>query len=179
MSPRLVAALVTASIVSILLTTTARTQPLPGPADTLGALLGEVRALRITIEAVASAAASGQLTLGRLQLQEHRVNGVIDRLDGIRQRITAAQGHDRYQQNECTRLEATLKDPSTLDPPVREEVERGLKACPADLAAIAAEIQELTAEEGTLAAQLSAEQAKWSDVNRRLEEIEVMLTRRR
>lgn len=35
---------------------------------TLGALLSEVRALRTTIEAVASATASGQLTLGRLQL---------------------------------------------------------------------------------------------------------------
>lgn len=76
-------------------------------------------------------------------------------------------------------MEATLKDPSTLDRAVREAVEKGLKACPADLAAIAAEIQELTAEETTLAAQLSAEQAKWSDLNRRLEEIELTLTRRR
>lgn len=162
--------------VSIILTTGVRTQALPGPPDTLSALLSEVRALRTTIEAVAAAGTNGQLTLGRLQLQEQRVNGVVGRLESTRERLADVQRQARYRKDACAELEHSVKEPAGLSAAERDEM---LRMCRVDLASYAAEFEELTTEEATLASQLSAEQARWSDLNRRLEEIEMALTRRR
>jgi hypothetical protein len=49
--------------------------------DVMTALLTEVRALRTTIALVVGAGANGQLALGRLQLQEQRVNALTTRLE--------------------------------------------------------------------------------------------------
>ncbi len=52
--------------------------------DVLPALLVEVRGLRAAMEAMASSGPRVQLALGRLQLQEQRVNNLLRRLETAR-----------------------------------------------------------------------------------------------
>jgi uncharacterized protein YcfL len=52
-----------------------------------------------------------------------------------------------------------------------------LTTCRAETAAAVSETQRLSEEEAVLAADLLTEQSRWSDLNRRLEEIELALTR--
>jgi hypothetical protein len=61
--------------------------------------------------------------------------------------------------------------------PSREDLEQMLTTCRAETAAAASETQRLSVEEAALAADLLTEQSRWSDLNRRLEEIELALTR--
>ena len=53
-------------------------------------LLAEVRGLRAAIEQMTSSASRVQLALGRLQLQEPRLNAANGRLAGIRVRCGTA-----------------------------------------------------------------------------------------
>src|SRR5262245_50764521 len=62
--------------------------PAPAGDPTIQALLGEVRALRVAMEQMASAGPRIQLFTARLQLQETRVNNMIRRLDDVRDRLT-------------------------------------------------------------------------------------------
>ena len=63
----------------------------PRNEDVLPALLTEVRGLRAAMEQLASANAQSQLLVGRLQLQETRMNGMIRRLDTVRDNLAAAE----------------------------------------------------------------------------------------
>src|SRR5436190_6163188 len=65
-------------------------QPASGT-DVLPALLTEVKGLRAAMEQLASANAQAQLLVGRLQLQETRMNGMIRRIDTVRDSLAAAE----------------------------------------------------------------------------------------
>ncbi len=66
--------------------------------DVLASLLTEVRGLRQAMEQMAAAGPRVQLALGRLQLQEQRVNAMIRRLEGVRDNLTGAErGHADLQ----------------------------------------------------------------------------------
>ena len=58
------------------------------PPETLAALLVEVRGLRAAMEHMAAAGPRVQLALGRLQLQEQRVNTLVRRLEEVRNNLT-------------------------------------------------------------------------------------------
>jgi len=150
--------------------------------DITTALLTEVRALRTTIALVVGAGANGQLALGRLQLQEQRVNAVSARLDTTRERLAESQREASERRESCKSFETAVTTTATWTthgeyPPSRETVEQMLTRCRADAASAEVEIQRLTGAEAALAADLSIEQSRWSDLNRRLEEIEVVLSR--
>ena len=154
------------------------------PADVTTALLTEVRALRTTIAQVVGAGASGQLALGRLQLQEQRVNAVMARLELTRERLAESEREALQQRESCKSLEARLTSPATGVSHVeyqasREALEQMVTQCRTEMASVAAEAQRLTGEEAALAADLSTEQSRWSDLNRRLEDIELALSRNR
>ena len=59
--------------------------------DVLPALLVEVRGLRAAMEQMASAGPRVQLALGRVQLQEQRVNTMIRRLESVHDAIAKAE----------------------------------------------------------------------------------------
>jgi len=150
--------------------------------DVTTALLNEVRALRTTLALVVGAGASGQLTLGRLQLQEQRVNGLIGRLEITRERLAESQRAALEQRDNCKSLETALRTPAAGGwhgdvAPSPETLEQMMTRCRTEMASTAAEIQRLTADEATLAADLSTEQSRWFELNRQLEEIEVVLRR--
>src|SRR5215470_1267734 len=59
--------------------------------DILPALLVEVKGLRAAMEQMATSNAHAQLLVGRLQLQESRMNSMIRRLDTVRDEHAKAQ----------------------------------------------------------------------------------------
>lgn len=152
--------------------------------DVTAALLTEVRALRTTIALAVAAGASGQLALGRLQLQEQRVNALMSRLDATREKLGEWKRDELQQRERCKSIETALTSPATSAlfhggdyTPSREELEQMLATCRTDMATTATETQRLSGEEAALAADLLTEQSRWSDLNRRLEEIELVLSR--
>ena len=90
-----------ALIAAALAVTATRAQEQPG---ILPSLLVEVRGLRAAIEQMASAGPRVQLALGRLQLQEQRLNTLIVKLDGIRDRLAANQRQATQRQQQMDAL---------------------------------------------------------------------------
>jgi chromosome segregation ATPase len=148
----------------------------PGSADIMPALLEEVRGLRTALEQMGSAGPRVQLALGRLQLQEQRLNTAIRRLDEAHTRLAEAQRQQADMQQQVAALDRDLKEglrgPANADAPPREEIEHILVVRRRELAQITTELQRLTAEESGLAIEVTNEQARWTEFNQRLEDLE-------
>ena len=131
--------------------------------DVTAALLTEVRALRTTIALAVAAGASGQLALGRLQLQEQRVNALMTRLDTTRDKLGESQREALQRRESCKSIETALTSPATSHSfhgdytPSREDLEQMLTTCRGEMAAAVSETQRLSAEEVVLAADLLTE----------------------
>lgn len=146
------------------------------PQSILPALLIEVRGLRAAMEQMASAGPRVQLALGRLQLQEQRLNTLIMKLDSMREKLAAAQRQAAQHQLQVTQIEAALKNaPNTEE---REQAGHMLAMIKGEIAASLAEVQRLTVEEASTAAEIGTEQNRWTDFNQRLDELERSLGRR-
>ena len=145
--------------------------------DVLPALLDEVRGLRVAMEQLASAGPRVQLALGRLQLQEQRINTMLQRAEAVRDSLASARAVLTDQQTQVTGLETELKTTS-LPADVRENIESHLIGLRRKVLAQTAEVQRLSAEEASLGSDIGGEQARWADINQRLEELERALTRR-
>src|SRR5262252_4801205 len=91
----------------------AQAQQPSGP-DVLPALLQEVKGLRAAMEQMATSNAHAQLLVGRLQLQESRMNSMIRRLDTVRDEHAKARTAYEQISGAMKMLEA---DRSPNDPP--------------------------------------------------------------
>ena len=140
----------------------------------LPALLTEVRGLRAAIEQMASAGPRVQLALGRVQLQEQRINTLVRRLETIRDSLATAQRQVMQHQGQLAQFETAMKS----NPAERQDVEHMLGMFKNEMTAASAEVQRLTAEENTVAGEIATEQARWTEFNQRLEELERALGRR-
>ena len=142
--------------------------------DVLPALLTEVKGLRAAIEQMAGAGPRVQLMSSRLQLQEGRINGMIRRLDTVRDSLASAR-------RELDQLRGTQKlmeggdEPRDPNEP-KEDFGPLLEGVKRQVAAAQSNVDRLTAEEGQLTQDLTVEQARWTDINRRLDELERSLT---
>ena len=145
--------------------------------DVLPALLLEVRGLRAAMEQMASAGPQVQLALGRLQLQEQRVNNLLRRMESVQNELSAAlQESDRAMQ-EFTRMENALKS-AGLPPEERQQLEGMLPQVKANQGHALAKVQRLQVEESGLTQELATEQGRWTEINQRMEELERALTRK-
>ena len=145
-----------------------------GSADIMPALLEEVRGLRASLEQMSSAGARVQLALGRLQLQEGRLNASLKRQDEVRQRLAEALKQQTEMQQQVAGLDRELKEQArrTGEGPTQEQIE-GMRAHQRQqLAMVSADVQRLTAEEATIATDIANEQARWIEFNQRLEDLE-------
>jgi chromosome segregation ATPase len=146
------------------------------------ALLEEVRGLRTALEQMTSAGPRVQLALGRLQLQEQRLNAAIKRLDEARTRLMETQRQHADIQQQIAALDLALKEPgrrvSGSSPPGEtpspsiEELEEIRDDHRRRLARLNTEVQRLTAEESLCATEVNGEQARWTELNQRLEDLE-------
>ena len=147
--------------------------------DLLPALLTEVKGLRAAMEQMASASARSQLLVGRLQLQEGRITAMTRRLDTVRDALAPAR-------HELAKAQDTL---TSLQTPATEN-EEGLGALVKKLGLVKIEdvqrevaarqetVNRLAAEEQQLLQQIAADQARWVDINQRLDQLERALGKR-
>jgi len=138
--------------------------------DVLAALLVEVRGLRAAIERMAAAGPRVQLALGRLQLQEQRVNTLLRRHDDIKARIASEQRQVGQLRDELGRFEERLR--RETDVREREELDEQIGAFKVMLERLVREIQRLQAEEIGVAQAVALEQGRWMDINAQLEALE-------
>ena len=148
----------------------------PGPArgdDVLPALLAEVKGLRAAMEQMSSAGPRVQLFVGRLQLQETRMNGMIRRLDTVRDTLGTAR-------RDLDRAKGGLKMLSGPPEPgvPQEDLGPMINGMKQEVAAAQATVDRLANEETQLTQDLTAEQARWLDINQRLDELERALAKR-
>jgi chromosome segregation ATPase len=167
---------VAVAVLIVLGATTEGQTPQQPNQDTLGALLVEVRGLRSAIEQMASVGPSVQLAMGRLQLQEQRINTLVRRADVLRDALVAAHKRAGEMRDRIGNLQQALED--STEPVHRSNIEGELPMIKQDLARVLAEIQRLQTEESDAAAQVASEQARWAEINQRLEELDRALTRR-
>jgi hypothetical protein len=141
--------------------------------DVLPALLTEVKGLRAAMEQMASSSTQAQLLVGRLQLQEGRIASMIRRLDTVRDSLATAR-------REYTQIQGSMQmlgtgEPGGVPPQDRDDLLAGLKI---QVATSKANVDRLAAEEMQLTADIATEQARWVDINQRLDELERSLARR-
>ena len=145
--------------------------------DVLPALLIEVRGLRAAMEQMASAGPQVQLALGRLQLQEQRVNNLLRRIESVQNELATALRESDGARQRLTRTIDVLKSGRLPGEEQRQE-ESILPELKATQERALANVQRLQAEESGLTQDLATEQGRWTDINQRLEELERALTRK-
>ena len=150
--------------------------------DVLPALLTEVRGLRAAMEQMASAGPRIQLFTSRLQLQEARIGNMIRRLDTVRDNLDAAQKAYARTQGQQKQIEAALAEHrSSGSAESREEAKQAefmLDEIKRALVSSKQTVDRLAAEETQLAGDIATEQARWSEISGRLDELEKLLSRR-
>jgi hypothetical protein len=153
--------------------------------DMSSALLVEVRLLRTTIEKIASAGAAGQLILGRLQLQEQRVNATVQRLERAQAELAEKRQRSEEVADSIAVYEEWIKGDRTrrkrhhhLHEVGVEDLQEMIEFSKKDANELAEDIRRLTTEEAARASDLAAEQAVWSTLNQRLDEAERVLARK-
>ena len=150
----------------------------PASDDVLPALLTEVRGLRAAMEQMASAGPRVQLALGRLQLQEQRINTMLRRVESVRDALSVAEREAAELLERVRYAERAIAGNERATAEERERLVLMLPELKREAAAPAAEVQRLQAEEAHLQQQIATEQGRWSDINRALEELERALGRR-
>jgi predicted nucleic acid-binding Zn-ribbon protein len=145
-------------------------QASPGQ-DVLPALLIEVRGLRAAMEQIASSGPRVQLALGRLQLQEQRVNNLLRRLETARASLVNVQREEEGARQRVSALEEAAKS-AALPERERTQIEQELPIVKAISARAATEVQRVQVEESGIVQELASEQGRWSDINRQMEELE-------
>ena len=125
------------------------------------------------MEQMASAGPRVQLALGRLQLQEQRVNNLLRRLETARASLVTAQREDEGARQRVSAIEEALKsDVLAQNSQQRAQMEEELPIAKVMSARAATEVQRLQVEESGIVQELACEQGRWSDINRRMEELE-------
>jgi chromosome segregation ATPase len=154
----------------------------PQEPDVLSALLTEVRGLRQAMEQMAAAGPRVQLALGRLQLQEQRVNTMVRRVESLRDSIAVAEKEREALQSRLTMTQNTVKQQLRDFPAGTTEADHPMGPVLAglrrEIARAGDDVQRLQAEEAQVQQQISSEQARWADINRTLEELERALGKR-
>ena len=145
----------------------------PSGQDVLPALLQEVKGLRAAMEQMATSNAHAQLLVGRLQLQESRMNAMIRRLDTVRDERAKAQTDYEH----ITGALKMLEGPRSADDPPQEERDAMLGQFRHQIDSAKAAVDRWAAEEAQLTSDLTGEQARWVDINQRLDELERSLKR--
>jgi predicted nucleic acid-binding Zn-ribbon protein len=138
--------------------------------DLNAALLAEVRGLRAAMEQLASAGPRIQLAMGRLQLQEQRVNTLIRRDDALREQIASKENERLELRDQLARFENALS--AETDPDKREHLQRQGDGFKSALERLTADIQRLRADESEAANALAVEQGRWTEINARLEALD-------
>jgi hypothetical protein len=135
-----------------------------------------MRRLRADLNQSSSASVRAQLLVGRLQLQEARINTLGRDLTDMRQRLTGQSTALAHLREEISRVEEIVR---TGDFPAAERpnIERMLKDRQSELLRTQRDDQAMRSQEAEIAALLAAEQGRWMEFNSRLDDLERALSR--
>lgn len=146
----------------------------PADANTLQALLNEVRQLRIALERSTSMVPRMQLLVTRYQMQQDRVDRQERDLRALRNQLTSESSGRERTSAALRQFEEQARQ--TQDPAARKHLEEAAAAARMDLEQQAAREQQVRAEEAELASQLKLEQARLGTIAEQLDRIEKLLT---
>jgi predicted nucleic acid-binding Zn-ribbon protein len=151
----------------------ASAQP-PNTSDPLPALLAEVHALRVAMEQQASIGPRVQLTMARLNIEEQRVTHLSAEVDNVRQRLMGLDNGITATSDRLATLQQQLQIES--DPNRRRQLEAEAAEAQRVVRMQATEQQAMRSRESEAAQALASEQARWVELNSRLDELERLLT---
>jgi chromosome segregation ATPase len=174
-SARVVIVLLLVAIVGVAAFARGQDMPASTTDGQMKALVGEVRALRLSIERAAATSAQSQLLLGRVQLQENRLATLSRQYQEARTRTVDSQAVQTAHEHELQRTQAALESGAT-PPEERQALEQRIPQLKSLLASQQAQTARLRADELAAADMLGMEQQRWADFNQRLEGIERALS---
>jgi hypothetical protein len=151
----------------------AAAQAPPAPNMTIAALLAEVHELRLAMERSATVAPRVQLTLARLNIEEQRTMLLSGQLEQVRQELVHASLETKGMAAELEDLDKSLQ--TTRDGSERKAWQAEEAQLKRKLAQQATVEERLRARESEAAQLLSTEQARWIELNAKLDELERLL----
>lgn len=141
----------------------------PSNGDLTTALLVEVRGLRAAIEQLASSNARIQLAIGRLQIQEQRVNALLRQQIEVRQRLSDAE---RAQAEGEARLADLVDVVGTIsEPGERQAIVQEMGVLKLTVSAGNTTLQKMRSDDADLSGLVSTEQGRWSAINEELDSL--------
>ena len=149
----------------------------PAPQQDAGlnssAIVQELRALREAVESLLATNVRVQLLMGRLQLQEGRIQALVRQSTDIDSQI-AGMGAERQA---LATQQRTMEGASNElpDPQEREFAKQQLVMLSERLKQLEARHASLLADQASVQQLVVAEQNRWGEFNQRLEELERML----
>ena len=175
--------IVVAALVIVAVNLLSAQGPAATPAQAAGIpeLLAEVRALRGELNNAAGASMRMQLLVARLTLQEQRIAAAGRELAAVQGSLFAAMRERSVTESEMGRLKDEpfadyMPFATAMPPEVRREMElavqRQLIELKDQLPRQVAREQELRNQESELLALMSTEQARWTEFNTRLDDLE-------
>jgi septal ring factor EnvC (AmiA/AmiB activator) len=144
----------------------------PAP-DPMQELLTEVRALRVAMERSATVGARIQLLVARVQLQEQRIAELSRRAVTVRDEISKVEAGITATSSQLKQIEGALEKMPAESRRAMGDPDEMMRS---QLAAAEKRRQELIDEDSQLSQQIAADQGRWSDVNRQLDDLERSLT---
>ena len=142
------------------------------PDATLDELVVEVQALRAEMNQAAAASIRAQLLVGRLQMEDQRISGVVREMEAVQSDLAATAQARAEAANRQTALEDAVL---TATNDMREEALRQLAAAKAVAQQNDRRQQALKRRESSLAKELQEEQVRWTEINAQLENFEQSL----
>jgi hypothetical protein len=139
--------------------------------DSMGALVAEIRALRLAVERSMTATSQAQLLLGRVQLQENRLATLGRQLQEARMRFLDAQGGQAEAERQLRNLTEMLES-ATPGEERTQAIQQEIPHVKERVKEAQLRTEQLRVDYTAAADALSAEQTRWTDFNERLEALE-------
>ena len=139
-------------------------------AGEFGPILQEVRLLRQAIENFGRANAVAQISLGRLNIQEQRMIAAARQRETIGLQLSQVTARLEQSAKEAKALEEL--DLSGRNREQREDYARAVRNYEHEAASLELRQQKLAVDEAEAAQHLALEQARWAELNQRLDDLE-------
>jgi len=137
------------------------------------AIVEELRLLREAVEQVLSTSVRVQLLMGRLQLQEARIQALVRQGAEIDSQLAGMEAERQSLANQRRMLEKVPEH--STDPTERDFAVQQLAWLADRLKQIDSRHNSLLAEQASVQQLVGTEQTRWGDFNSRLEELERLL----
>ncbi len=147
-----------------------RAQAPASDAQTLQALLTEVHQLRIALERSTQIAPRIQIAVERLKLQQEQVARVARQLDDLRRELDRNRESQPKIQQRLEQVSSAAAE--TADPQQRKDFDVVVKEVKLQSEQAEKSLQQMQVREGELASQLQFEQARLTELNDRLDQME-------